>query len=541
MSIPPGEFEHIAGADDPETLLETNFGIATRLLYQFEPTYVDGVPNTITGPPTSGDHIENELWRDQNGAEFICTAAGTPGTWVQIKPAIVDSEPSPVTFSGYWILRRDQGFKHYTYAGGSFQELYLALTGGSLSGFLTLHADPSNSSHAATKAYVDAVAAGARSVKAACRVATTADIDLDSAPASIDGVTLAADDRVLVKDQTTGQENGIYVFNGTGSAMTRADDFDSTGDISSGILVTVSEGTGNADTLWLLTTNDPITLDTTALDWALFSTGGETNTGSNLGSGAGVYYGKSGTILQFRGLVGMSGITFTVSGNDVQAALDAVTVDDTSAPASDTGSIATILNNLANRLKAITGKSGWKTAPDYNLENLKGGRQTIWVPASAMISRTTNGPSADIVEASTNKNMRPVLDFDAGTNEYAQFIVAMPKSWNLGTVKAAFIWTAASGSGNVVWGLQGVAVSDDDATDVAFGTAQEITDGLLAAYDLHRSAESSAVTIAGTPAAGDVVWFQAYRNAASGSDTLAVDARLLGVILFYDTSAPTDD
>lgn len=79
------------------------------------------------------------------------------------------------------------------------------------------------------------------------------------------------------------------------------------------------------------------------------------------------------------------------------------------------------------------------------------------------------------------------------------------------------------------------------AGDVAFGTAQEVTDAYLTADDLHRSAETSEITLAGSPAAGDVVWFQAYRNATNGSDTLAADARLLGVIILYSTNTPTDD
>lgn len=81
------------------------------------------------------------------------------------------------------------------------------------------------------------------------RVATTANINLASAPASIDGVTLAADDRVLVKNQSTVADNGVYVFNGTGVAMTRAADADTAASLRAAV-VPVLEGTANADTTY---------------------------------------------------------------------------------------------------------------------------------------------------------------------------------------------------------------------------------------------------------------------------------------------------
>lgn len=165
---------------------------------------------------------------------------------------------------------------------------------------------------------------------------------------------------------------------------------------------------------------------------------------------------------------------------------------------------------------------------------------TCWIPAGAMASRTTSGAAAGTAETTTNKVMVKTLDFDASTDEFAQFAIRMPKSWNEGTVTAAFLWSNASGTGNVVWGLQAVAISDDDALDAAFGTAQTVTDSVTAAGDLMQSAATSAITIAGTPAAGDLVVFQAYRDADNGSDTLAGDARLHGVTLFYTIDTMTD-
>lgn len=168
------------------------------------------------------------------------------------------------------------------------------------------------------------------------------------------------------------------------------------------------------------------------------------------------------------------------------------------------------------------------------------GRQTVWVPASAMIVRISNGATPGTIETPTNRVMRRTLDFDAATPEFAQFLVAMPKSWNEGAVSAEFLWTAAEGTGAVIWGLQALALSDDDAFDGAFGATQEVADALLAAGDLHRTAETPPVTIAGAPTEGDLVVFQVHRNAASGADTLNADAQLIGVRLFYTTNARND-
>jgi hypothetical protein len=170
------------------------------------------------------------------------------------------------------------------------------------------------------------------------------------------------------------------------------------------------------------------------------------------------------------------------------------------------------------------------------------GKQTIWIPAAAMTPRTTNGAAAGTVEATTNKNMIKTLDFDATTQEFAQFDVAMPKSWNNGTVTFQPFWSHAATTTNfgVVFGLDAVAVSDDDTFDVAFGTAQTSTDTGGTTDDLYAGPESSAITIAGTPATGDLVQFRVHRDPANGSDTMAVDARLHGIKLFFTTSAATD-
>jgi hypothetical protein len=150
---------------------------------------------------------------------------------------------------------------------------------------------------------------------------------------------------------------------------------------------------------------------------------------------------------------------------------------------------------------------------------------------------TTAGCAANAkVEFGTNDVDLYTLDFDADADEFAQVSVWMPTDWDGSTITAQFAWTAASSTGDVVWGLQGRAYANDDAVDQAWGTAQTVTDTLLATGDIHYTAESSAITLAGTPASGQLVQFRVYRDADAGGDTLAADAQLLGVKIYYQKS-----
>lgn len=163
------------------------------------------------------------------------------------------------------------------------------------------------------------------------------------------------------------------------------------------------------------------------------------------------------------------------------------------------------------------------------------GKQWLYVPATALVPRATNGAIIATIESTTNKVMSYTLDFDAATIEYAQVSIRMPASWDEGTITAIFEWQTTN-TGDVVWGIQAVAISNDDAIDSAFGTAVEVTDSVTAATDIMQTEATSAMTVAGTPAAGDTVVFQVYRKASDGADTLAVDAKLRGVVLFVTTA-----
>ena len=170
------------------------------------------------------------------------------------------------------------------------------------------------------------------------------------------------------------------------------------------------------------------------------------------------------------------------------------------------------------------------------------GTETMWVPSSAMYGATTNGADAQQVETTATRPDMKVLDFDASTDEFAQFSVAFPKSWNEGTVTYQVYWTPAStNTGNCIFGLQGVSCGDSDTIDIAYGTAVTVTDaGIGTVEDQQVSAVSSAVTIAGSPAVDQQTYFQLFRDANAGGDTFSADARVLGVKLFYTTDAAND-
>ena len=169
------------------------------------------------------------------------------------------------------------------------------------------------------------------------------------------------------------------------------------------------------------------------------------------------------------------------------------------------------------------------------------GLETIWVPAAAMYPSTTNGASAQQIETTATRPDMKVLDFDAGTDEFAQFSIAFPKSWNEGTITYQVFWTPNNTStGNCLFNLTAVSVGDGDTIDVTYGTNSLITDaGIGTVEDQQVSPVSSAMTVKNA-AADKLTYFMLFRDANDGGDTFTGDARVLGIKIFFTTDAAND-
>jgi hypothetical protein len=192
---------------------------------------------------------------------------------------------------------------------------------------------PSASTDAATKAYVDDARAGIAGVKDPVRVASQANVTLSGPGATVDGVTLSNGDRFLAAGQTTGTQNGIYVYNGSGSAATRATDADTTGEILDGTLVAVSEGT-YAGSQYIQTATPSGSPGSWTQTWTVYSTSGTSYT-----AGAGLT---------------LTGATFDVVAADGSITVNADSITVGNVPLAKGGTGATTAAAARTNLVAVT-------------------------------------------------------------------------------------------------------------------------------------------------------------------------------------------
>ena len=168
------------------------------------------------------------------------------------------------------------------------------------------------------------------------------------------------------------------------------------------------------------------------------------------------------------------------------------------------------------------------------------GKETLWVPATAMYATTTNGAEANQAELTATTPELKTFMFDTTTAEYVQFNVSFPKRWDEGTVTFQTMWSASStDTGTGGFKLQGVSIANNVDYDTAFGTA--VANTALAASgtqdDLMINVESGDVTIASAAVDTNTV-FQIVRDVAA--DTNTGDLRLVGCKIFYTTDAAND-
>jgi len=282
---------------------------------------------------------------------------------------------------------------------------------------------PTNDTDAATKAYVDSAAQGI-DWKASVRAATTTSGTLSSSFANgsvIDGVTLATGNRILIKNQGTGSENGIYTVNASG-APTRSTDADTGAELTASLAVFVEEGTTNADSGWTLTNNGSVTVGTTALTFTQFTGLGQVTAGTGLS--------KSGNTISID-------TATTVDLNTAQTLTNKTLTSPTLVtPALGTPSSGTLTN--ATGLPVSTGISGLGTGVSTALGTNIGS-------AGAFV---TNGGALGTPSSATLTNATglPVSTGISGLGTGVATFLATPSSSNL-----AAALTDESGSSTVAF------------------------------------------------------------------------------------------
>jgi len=211
------------------------------------------------------------------------------------------------------------------------------------------------------------------------------------------------------------------------------------------------------------------------------------------------------------------------------------------------------LQEILNRVLVQDGSGNWGLAflnSDGSAISGGGGSgvttstKRIYIPASAMIPAYTAGCS-NLINTETTAARPDIsgLYFDDTTAEHAKFFLTMPNLWDKGVINFRVNWTTVghANAGNVGWDLKAVAVSDNDTIDVVYGTAVEVIDAsLTTAEDLHVSALSGDLTVAGSPANEDTIFFDLYRNTSVGSN-MTGDATLLGVSIIFGAAASLDE
>jgi hypothetical protein len=247
-------------------------------------------------------------------------------------------------------------------------------------------------------------------------------------------------------------------------------------------------------------------------------------------TGSGTY---TSWVVQPAGVMGAG-----IGGNAALTALSALT------PAADkapyfSGSSSAAVFDISSFARTFLGDAN-ATEALTTLGAIGQGVHSIPVPAAAMTANTTNGAEYEESETTTNKVVLGGFKFDQSTDEAVQFAIPMPVSWDEGTITVQFYWTTSVASGDVIWTASAVAFGDNDALDAPFGTAQSVADASNGAGDLNVSSATSAITVAGSPQAGDMVYVKIVRDADNGSDTLAGDAKLVGVKINIGINAVTD-
>jgi hypothetical protein len=276
-------------------------------------------------------------------------------------------------------------------------------------GTVTLNSDPTQALQAATKQYVDSVAEGLH-VHASVATATTTNIsNLASPPSSIDGVTLTTNMRVLVKDQTTTSQNGIYKFDGI--ALVRSDDYDTAAEIQAGDFVFVSGGSTYNNTGWVQE-NDVTTLGTDPIVWDQFSGAGTYTAGTGIL--------LDGSVFSNTGVLSLAGTTNEI---EVSASSGNVTISlPTTINANTTGSAATLTTSRTIELTGdVTGSASFNGGANASIS------ATI-APNSVALGTDTTGNYVATVAGTTNQ-----VNVSGSGSENSAVTLSLPSTINVDT------------------------------------------------------------------------------------------------------------
>ena len=327
----------------------------------------------------------------------------------------------------------------------------------------TISSAPTGTTDIVNKAYVDALAQGI-DIRASCRLATATALPAHGAISgnvitasangalSVDSVATVNGDRILVKNEGGGThlENGIYVVTATGSVgtpyiLTRSSDADVSAEVTSGIFTFIEEGTINADSGWVLSTNNPITLNTTALAFTQFSGVGSITAGSGLNSSgtnfaSNVYLDNSQASNQIR-FQGGSGTNNSASAGNSGTT---VTFD-----VKTTGSGTMLFEGKADGFELTAGATGRKLTVTGAAKTLAGAKTTLTLGGSGTdgVTINTNADGFDIAAGTSSRTL--TVTGSSGTLTLGGFVLTVSGANKTLAGTQTTLTLSGSGSDNI--------------------------------------------------------------------------------------------